>query len=528
MTFQPFKKLVLVVLDGFGIATASHGNAVTLAQPANIDHFVNHYPNTTLQASGPAVGLPWGEMGNSEVGHLNLGAGRIVGQDLSRITLSIEDRSFFKNQAFSAAVEHVKKHNSSLHLMGLVSPGGVHSYDEHLYALLGLASESKVKNVYIHMFTDGRDTPPQIALESLEKLMHKINTFGTGNIASISGRFYAMDRAEHWNLTDLAYKVMVMGNGPKATSVKAAIEENYAKHIFDEMIPPTVIIQKDGNPAVISENDAVIQFNFRPDRALQMTRALVEPGFDKFPSVKQFKNLLVVTMTEYAKDLPVDVAYPPAVIERPLARIFQDQNLIQLHAAETEKYAHITFFLNGGRENPFQNEDRILVPSPPVPSYDQKPEMSAFELTNKLLAAIKQDKYDFIVVNFANPDMVGHTGVIPATMKAVETCDKCLGQLVNLVLEKGGALFLTSDHGNCDEMINLQTGEVSKEHSTNPVPFLAVGRQWEGKSLIPGLDSAGGDLSIITPSGLLADIAPTILKTMEINQPVDMTGSPLI
>ena len=278
---------------------------------------------------------------------------------------------------------------------------------------------------------------------------------------------------------------------------------------------------------VIKEKDAVIFFNYRADRARQMATIFTVPGFDKFKR-QYLKELVFVTFTEYAKDLPVDVAYPPAVIERPLARIFQDQNLIQLHAAETEKYAHITFFLNGGRENPFQNEDRILVPSPPVPSYDQKPEMSAFELTNKLLAAIKQDKYDFIVVNFANPDMVGHTGVIPATMKAVETCDKCLGQLVNLVLEKGGALFLTSDHGNCDEMINLQTGEVSKEHSTNPVPFLAVGRQWEGKSLIPGLDSAGGDLSIITPSGLLADIAPTILKTMEINQPVDMTGSPLI
>ncbi|OGE81431.1 MAG: phosphoglycerate mutase (2,3-diphosphoglycerate-independent) [Candidatus Doudnabacteria bacterium RIFCSPHIGHO2_12_FULL_48_11] len=526
MTFQPFKKLVLVVLDGFGIATASHGNAVTLAQPANIDHFVNHYPNTTLQASGPAVGLPWGEMGNSEVGHLNLGAGRIVGQDLSRITLSIEDRSFFKNQAFSAAVEHVKKHNSSLHLMGLVSPGGVHSYDEHLYALLGLASESKVKNVYIHMFTDGRDTPPQIALESLEKLMHKINTFGTGNIASISGRFYAMDRAEHWNLTDLAYKVMVMGNGPKATSVKAAIEENYAKHIFDEMIPPTVIIQKDGNPAVISENDAVIQFNFRPDRALQMTRALVEPGFDKFPSVKQFKNLLVVTMTEYAKDLQVKIAFPPMEILNGLAEVVSKQGLRQFHVAESEKYAHVSVFFNGGIINPFPGEDREIVTSPMsnYQNYQDIPEMSAYKVTDALLSRLNGN-YSFFLVNYANPDMVGHTGNVSASIQAIKVIDECLKKLADACLEQDICMIITADHGNIEELLDIRSGGMDKEHSTNPVPFILVGRQFEEKK-----PKVGGivSLSSVIPVGVLSDVSPTVLELMGMAKPAEMTGISLL
>src|SRR3989344_6408450 len=522
------KPVMLIIFDGFGIAPPSKGNAISLSKKPVLDHLVSHYPTLTLQASGEAVGLSWGEMGNSEVGHLNLGYGNIVYQTLPKINKSIEDGSFFKNEKFLKAIKQAKDNKSNLHLIGLVSNGGVHSHHDHLYSLLELCQKEGLKNVYIHAFLDGRDTAKDGAIGFIKLLQAKIKEVGVGTIASLSGRFFAMDRDNHWDREEKVYRVIAEGvSDSKADDPIKAIESFYQKEIFDEEFTPTVIMNGAKPTVVIKEKDAVIFFNYRADRARQMATIFTVPGFDKFKR-QYLKELVFVTFTEYAKDLPVDVAYPPAVIERPLARIFQDQNLIQLHAAETEKYAHITFFLNGGRENPFQNEDRILVPSPPVPSYDQKPEMSAFELTNKLLAAIKQDKYDFIVVNFANPDMVGHTGVIPATMKAVETCDKCVGQLVNLVLEKGGALFLTSDHGNCDEMINLQTGEVSKEHSSNPVPFLAVGRQWEGKSLIPGLDSAGGDLSIITPSGLLADIAPTILKTMEINQPVDMTGSPLI
>src|SRR3989344_4936398 len=365
MTFQPFKKLVLVVLDGFGIATASHGNAVTLAQPANIDHFVNHYPNTALQASGPSVGLPWGEMGNSEVGHLNLGAGRIVGQDLSRITLAIEDRSFFKNPAFLEACEHVKKNNSNLHLVGLVSPGGVHSYDEHLYALLGLAAEQKIQNVYIHMFLDGRDTPPQIALETLDKLSKKMAAFNTGKIATVTGRFYAMDRAEHWNLTEATYRAMVFGEGKETGSAQQAIEDNYAQHVFDEMIPPTVIMQDSGKPVLVSDNDAVVHFNFRSDRALQIVRALVEPGFAKFAKpIKPLQNLFMVTMTEFAQGLPVKIAFPPAEVKNGMAEFISKKGLRQFHIAESEKYAHVSVFFNGGIINPFPGETRQVFTAP--------------------------------------------------------------------------------------------------------------------------------------------------------------------
>jgi len=519
---------MLVIFDGFGIAQPSKGNAISLAKKPVFDHLVSHYPTLTLQASGEAVGLSWGEMGNSEVCHLNLGSGNIIYQTLPRINKSIEDGSFLKNENFLKAVKQVKKNKTRLHLMGLVSNGGVHSHQDHLYNLLLMCKNQGLKEVYIHAFLDGRDTARDGALGFIKQLQAKIQEIGVGQIASLSGRFYAMDRDNHWDREEKAYRAIVEGKSEsQADDPIKAIESSYQKEVFDEEFLPTVITA-DGKPvATVQEKDAVIFFNFRADRARQMATILTVPGFDKF-SRTYLKDLVFVTFTEYEKNLPVDVAYPPSVIEMPLARIFQDKNLVQLHAAETEKYAHVTFFFNGGREDAYRNEDRILVPSPAVPSYDQKPEMSAVELTGKLLAAIKEDKYDFIVCNYANPDMVGHTGVIPAAIKAVETSDKCLGQLVNLVLEKGGTIILTSDHGNCDEMINLQTGEVSKEHSTNPVPFIVVGNQWEGKSLIPGLDSAAGDLSIITPSGLLADIAPTILKIMEIDQPDEMTGSPLI
>jgi 2,3-bisphosphoglycerate-independent phosphoglycerate mutase len=365
MEFEPFKKLVLIVLDGFGIASASQGNAVTMAEPNMINHLVSNYPSTTLQASGPAVGLPWGEMGNSEVGHLNIGAGRIVAQDLSRITLAIEDRSFFRNEKFLAAIDHVRKNDSALHLLGLVSPGGVHSLDEHLYALLGLAAEHDLKKVFIHFFTDGRDTPPKIALETLEKLQRKIEGLGTGKIASITGRFYAMDRAEHWNLTESTYKALVLGEGAKARTAREAVDMNYQRNISDEMIPPTVVTDESGAVNKISDNDAVIFFNFRPDRALQLTQALAVRGFSKFESpLAQPQNLFIVTLTEYSKDLSVQVAFSALKIVNSFAEVISRKGLRQFHAAESEKYAHVSVFFNGGVLNPFPGEDRDIVTSP--------------------------------------------------------------------------------------------------------------------------------------------------------------------
>ncbi|MFA6382695.1 MAG: 2,3-bisphosphoglycerate-independent phosphoglycerate mutase [Candidatus Buchananbacteria bacterium] len=523
------KPVVLVIMDGWGIAPPSKGNGVTLAKKPVFDHLVATYPVMTLQASGEAVGLSWGEMGNSEVGHLNLGSGKIIYQTLPRINKAIESGGFADNQAFNKALDQVKKNQSRLHLLGLVSNGGVHSHQDHLYAILDICKKKGISEVYIHAILDGRDTKQDGALDFIKQLQAKIAEVGVGKIATMSGRFFAMDRDNHWDRIEPAFSVMALGKGEaKAEDPLAAISQAYSKQIYDEEFIPTVITAGGKPLATIEDKDAVIFFNFRADRARQITEAFALPGFSKFSRKKDYKDLVFVTLTEYEKDLPVDVAYPPELIEKPLARIIQDNNLLQLHAAETEKYAHVTFFFNGGQENEFTGESRILVPSPAVPTYDQKPEMSAAELNTKLIAAIKESKHDFIVVNYANPDMVGHTGVIPATIKAVETVDKCLGELVTVVLNQGGVCLVTADHGNAEELINLQTGEIDKEHSTNPVPFIAVGPEWEGQSLTPGLDSAAGDLSILTPSGMLADIGPTILKIMEIDQPGEMTGSPLI
>lgn len=525
MDFQPYKKLVLIVLDGFGIATASHGNAITLAEPSTINSLINNFPATTLQASGPAVGLPWGEMGNSEVGHLNLGAGRIVGQDLSRITLAIEDRSFFKNQAFLSAIEHVKKHKSNLHFMGLISPGGVHSYDEHLYALLGLVAEHKLSDVYIHMFTDGRDTPPQIALDTLEKLMKKIAHLNLGKIATVTGRFYAMDRAEHWNLTEQTYKTMVFGEGKKTGSAQQAISDNYGQHIFDEMIPPTVIIQDSGKPAVISDNDAIINFNFRPDRALQITRAFTESGFNKFPT-KQLQNLFFVTMTEYSRDLNLKVAFPPQEITNSFAEIISKQGLRQFHIAESEKYAHVSVFFNGGIIHPFPGEEREIVTSPisNYQNYQDVPEMSARQVTDVLVSQF-QKNYSFFLVNFANPDMVGHTGNISASILAIKTIDECLKKISEACLTANICLIITADHGNIEELLDIRSGGIDKEHSTNPVPFILVSKEFKRKH-----PKDGGVLSLagIVPIGVLSDVAPSMIELMGISTPPQMTGISLI
>lgn len=527
MGFKPYKKLLLVVLDGFGIATASHGNAITVAEPVTFNHLINEFPATTLQASGPSVGLPWGEMGNSEVGHLNLGAGRIVGQDLSRITLAIENRDFFKNKFFLEAAEHVKKNKSNLHLVGLVSPGGVHSYDEHLYALLGLAAEQNVENVYIHMFLDGRDTPPQIALETLDKLTKKIQVMHVGKIATVAGRFYAMDRAEHWNLTEATYRAMVFGEGAKSGSAQQAITDNYDKHIYDEMIPPTVIVQEDGKPALIGDNDAVICFNFRSDRALQITRALVEPNFSKFSQpTKSIKNLLVVTMTEYAKDLNVKIAFPPMEVTNGLAELISKKGLRQFHIAESEKYAHVSVFFNGGIINPFPGEEREIVTSPSSNSqnYVDVPEMSAYKITEVLLAKLKES-YTFFLVNFANADMVGHTGNMNASIKAVKALDDCMKRIFEACLAQDVCLMITADHGNIEEMLDIKSGSIDKEHSTNPVPLILVANQFKRRH-----PKDGGILSLagVVPVGVLSDVAPTMLELLGIEKPAEMTGISLL
>ena len=519
---------MLLILDGFGVAPPSNGNAVSLAKKPVLEHFIATYPTLTLQASGEAVGLSWGEMGNSEVCHLNLGAGQIIYQTLPKINKSIEDGSFLKNQEFLKAVNYAKKNKSRLQLMGLVSNGGVHSHRDHLYALLDLCQQQQFKDVFIHAFLDGRDTAKDGGLGFIKDLQAKISQLGVGKIASLSGRFYAMDRDNHWDREEKAYRAIAEGiSAAKFEDPLKAIETSYANNVFDEEFVPAVIMAKGQPLAKVEDKDAMIFFNFRADRARQLTAAFVLPGFDKFKRT-YLPNLEFVAFTEYEKDLPVDVAFPDQDVALPIAKIISDLKLTQLHAAETEKYAHVTFFFNGRREEPFPGEERILVPSPPVTSYDQKPEMSVVELTSRLVKTIKAGRHDFYVVNFANPDMVGHTGVIPAAVKACQACDKSLGQLADAFLAQGGSIVIVADHGNCDEMINLQTGEVSKEHSTNPVPFIVISERFEGQSLVAGLDSAAGDLSVLTPAGILADISPTILKLLEIDQPKDMTGTPLI
>lgn len=527
MDIKPYKKLVLVVLDGFGIASATPGNAITAADPVHMSALADHYPSTTLQSSGPSVGLPWSEMGNSEVGHLNLGAGRIVGQDLSRITNSIEDRSFFNNPVLLEAINHAKENNSALHLMGLDSPGGVHSYDEHLYALLGLASEHQLPKVYLHIFLDGRDTPPQIALESLEKLNNKMKTLGVGSVATVIGRFYAMDRAEHWNLTEQTYRTMVYGEGQQFDTAENAVRDYYSQHIYDEMIPPTIIRQLDGSIAKVSDNDAIIMFNFRSDRALQITRAFADKGLSKFEqSRKSFKSLLVCTMTEYSQDLDVKVAFETTEIVNGLAEIISKNGLRQFHLAESEKYAHVSVFFNGGIINPFPGEEREIITSPAsnYQNYADVPEMSSRKLTDSLLTKLKSN-FSFLLVNFANPDMVGHTGDMNASIEAVKVVDECMHIIAQACLEEDVALLITADHGNIEELVDIKSGTIDKEHSTNPVPFMLIARQFEKPE--PGQEGLTG-LSTIMPIGVLSDVAPTILELMGLPKPEEMTGVSLL
>ena len=506
------KVTMLMILDGFGDNKNTDGNAIKLAKTPNIDKLMKKYPNTDIFTSGLHVGLPEGQMGNSEVGHTNIGAGRIVYQELTRITKSIEDGDFFSNPEFIAAIENCKKHNSKLHILGLLSNGGVHSHNRHLYGLLEMAKRRDFDNVYVHCFLDGRDTPPASAETYIAELQEKMKEKEVGKIATLSGRFYAMDRDKRWERVKKCYDALVNGEGEKAGDAIKAIEDSYQKEVFDEFVEPTVICNGNEPVAKIEENDSVIFFNFRPDRARQITRALVDPNFDGFETKKM--NLYFVCFTSYDETMPnVHVAFKKQPLKNTFGEVVSEAGLKQLRIAETEKYAHVTFFFNGGEEKQYPGEDRILVPSPKVETYDMQPEMSAYEVTDKVCEALENDKYDVVILNFANTDMVGHTGSLPAAIKAVETVDECVGRIVKIIEEKKGNLLITADHGNAEQMIDYKTGEPHTAHTTNPVPIILVTDNKEYK---------------LKENGKLADLAPTMLDLMGINKPEEMTGESLL
>ena len=521
------KPLVLAILDGWGVAPAGPTNAITLAKTPAFDRFLREYPVMTLAASGNEVGLVFGEMGNSEVGHLNIGAGRIYFQTLPRINQAISDGSFGKNPALLSALEHQKNQSSQLHLVGLVGPGGVHASREHYEALIKLLKQHKVESVFFHAILDGRDTPEDAGLAEIKKLANFLHEKKIGQIASISGRFYAMDRDKHFERIELAYRAMVEGTASEYfTDPMAAVEASYKRGVYDEEFVPIVIGEKDKPTATINDGDAIIFFNFRPDRMRQITEAIVLPSFAKFKRAR-LKNILAVTMTEYEKELPVSIAFAPIVVQHSLAEVISRAGLKQLHIAETEKYAHVTFFLNGTVEEPFAGEDRLMIPSPRVTSYATKPAMSVDKIGQAVLKSLRESKHDVIILNIANPDMVAHTGDVKATTKAIAAVDKVLGEIAEHTLAKDGLFLITADHGNAEELINLATKEKDKEHSTNPVPFIIIGQRFHGQ-VGPSGDPPEHDLSLLPPVGMLADVAPTILHLLAIDQPKEMTGRSLI
>ncbi|MDD7184392.1 MAG: 2,3-bisphosphoglycerate-independent phosphoglycerate mutase [Oscillospiraceae bacterium] len=500
------KPVALIIMDGFGYNPEDYGNAIKSANTPNIDKYMKG-ANTIIGASGLDVGLPDGQMGNSEVGHTNIGAGRIVYQMLVKISKSIKDGDFFKNQVLLDAMNNCKEKNSSLHLMGLLSPGGVHSHMEHLYGLLEMAKKNGIDKVYVHAFLDGRDVPPSSASEYMAEAVAEINKIGVGSVATISGRFYAMDRDNAWDRVEKAYNALVMGEGVQETDPVQAIRNSYANGVTDEFMLPTVV-DKNG---MIKENDSVIFFNFRPDRARQLTRTFADPDFKGFERKKGYFPVHFVCMAQYDASMPnVSVAFPPEQLKMTLGEYLSKLGKTQLRIAETQKYAHVTFFFNGGEEKQFEGEDRILIKSPDVETFDMKPEMSAFEVTDAVVDAINSDKYDVIILNYANCDMVGHTGVFEAAKKAVEAVDTCVGRMVDAILAKGGVALITADHGNADKMYEPD-GSAFTAHTTNPVPFIVVGEDCE-----------------LRDGGVLADIAPTILQIMGVPQPAEMTGKSLI
>lgn len=506
------KLVALIILDGFGINEKEQGNAIKAANKPNIDKLFKNYTNTILHTSGMDVGLPTGQMGNSEVGHTNIGAGRIVYQELTRITKSIHDGDFFEKKEFLHAVENCKKNNSKLHLFGLLSDGGVHSHNTHLYALVELAKKNGLKDIYIHCFLDGRDVPPDSAKGFVEELDAKLKEIGVGQIATVMGRFYAMDRDKRWERVKLAYDAMVLGKGLTHTDAVAAVAESYARQELDEFVKPTVMVNGDKPVATIEANDSIIFFNFRPDRAREITRAFIDADFDGFEREKGYFPVHYVCMTQYDSTMKnVEVSYKPDSLSNTFGEYISKLGFRQLRIAETEKYAHVTFFFNGGVEEVYEGEDRALIPSPKVATYDLKPEMSAYEVTDEVLNRINSKEYDVIILNYANPDMVGHTGDFNAAKTAIETVDTCLGRVIDAINAQNGVALITADHGNAEQMVDYETGGAFTAHTTYVVPLIGVGL---------------GDKTL--KEGRLADLAPTMLDIMGVEKPSEMTGASLL
>ena len=501
--------VVLMILDGWGISEQTEGNAIAQSHTPNMDRLLEQFGHSKLLCSGEAVGLPDGQQGNSEVGHLNLGAGRVVYQELTRINKAVREHTLRDNAAFQQVMDACAAQQKPLHLMGLVSPGGVHSHSDHLYGLLELAKEKQLTEVYVHCFLDGRDVGPSTGLGFVQELEEKLAQLGVGKIATVSGRYYAMDRDNRWERVEKAYQAMTQGVGVMADSAVSAVEQSYAKGETDEFVLPTVVLQ-DGKPtAVIGAGDGVIFFNFRGDRAREITKAFVNKDFDGF--AREYLGVSYVAMTQYEEGLDVIVAFPPQDLQHTLGQVLAENNVKQFRVAETEKYAHVTFFFNGGVEDPNPLEDRLLVPSPKVATYDLQPEMSAIAVKDHLIQAIQGGEYPFILVNFANTDMVGHTGIPEAAQKAVETVDFCVGQVAEAVQNAGGVLLITADHGNAEQMIDPVKGTPHTAHTANPVPFVVVSEQ-----------------AYQVADGSLQDVAPTVLKLLNIEKPNDMTGTSLI
>ena len=504
---------VLMILDGYGLSDKTAGNAIAEAKTPVMDALKKDYPFVKGNASGMAVGLPEGQMGNSEVGHLNMGAGRIVYQELTRITKEIQDGEFFENRELLAAVKNCKEKDSALHLYGLLSDGGVHSHNTHLYALLKLAKDQGLKKVYVHCFLDGRDTPPASGKGYVEELLAKMEEIGVGEVATVMGRYYAMDRDNRWDRVEKAYNAMTKGEGLTAACPVCAVSQSYENETYDEFVVPTVVV-KDGQPvATVQDGDSIIFYNFRPDRAREITRAFCADSFDGFPREKRL-DVKYVCFSEYDVTIPnKSVAFEKISITNTFGEFLAAHHMTQARIAETEKYAHVTFFFNGGVEEPNEGEDRILVKSPKVATYDLKPELSAYEVCDKLVDAIKGGKYDVIIINFANPDRVGHTGIEAAAIKAIEAVDECVGRAVDAIREVNGQMFICADHGNAEQLIDEETGAPFTAHTTNPVPFLLI-----------NYDPA----YTLREGGCLADIIPTMIEMMGMEQPKEMTGTSLL
>ena len=508
------KPTVLLILDGYGLSDTKEGNGVALANTPVMDKLMAEYPFVKGYASGMAVGLPDGQMGNSEVGHLNMGAGRIVYQELTRITKEIEDGTFFENEALVEAMENAKKNDSAVHFFGLLSDGGVHSHITHMYGILEMAKRYGIEKVYLHAFLDGRDTPPSSAADYMQQMVDKMAEVGVGEVASVSGRYYAMDRDNNWDRVEKAYLAITKGEGEQAENPVEAIKTSYANDVTDEFMIPTVITKNGAPVATVKDGDSVVFCNFRPDRAREMTRAFCSDDFDGFNREKKL-DLVFVCYTEYDVTIPNKlIAFKKVEITNTFGEFLAKQGLKQARIAETEKYAHVTFFFNGGVEEPNEGETRILVDSPKyVPTYDKKPRMSAYTVCDELSKAITSGEYDVIICNFANPDMVGHTGIIPSVVEAIEVIDKCVGEIVNFIKEVDGQLFICADHGNAEMLIDPETGDPFTAHTTNPVPFILVNADPSYK---------------LRENGVLADIVPTLIDIMGLEQPAEMTGKSLI